>query len=79
MKRSKIFLGITTCILAVAAFAAKKSFLPATIPVYTTGARGDCTAYLGQLGTPTISPANQIGYSFNALTQCSHALYSPEE
>lgn len=34
MKRSKIFLGVTTCLLAVAGIAAAKKFNPATTRFY---------------------------------------------
>jgi len=45
MKRSKIFLAGTTCLLAIAGVAATKAHKVNQHPVYYTSSRGLCTAF----------------------------------
>jgi hypothetical protein len=47
MKRSKIFLGVTTCLLAVAGVAAAKRFGPSTTRYYITLGTTKCLAASG--------------------------------
>ena len=79
MKRSKIFLGLTTCILAVAAFATKNAKFNHQEAVYTLSQNNKCTSSLNKLGnTQSVSP--QAGWSYNNVIGggCVTPLFQPE-
>jgi len=78
MKRSKIFLGLTTGLLAIAALAAKKAYTP-TINAYISGPTGLCTHFVA-IGTTLLDasePITPVGY-FYRLAPCSKLLYESE-
>jgi hypothetical protein len=79
MKHSKIFLGATTCILAVAALAAKKAQFTVTRELYTT----NCYNTQSQGTTVHNSSSSVIGYTDvgHASSGCSskHKLYNEEQ
>jgi len=77
MKRSKIFLGLTTCILAVVAIvagAAKKDHFNAAYQVYTK----HCSKIAGVYGTLVrVGNAPPLGYTNESslLITCTTKLY----
>ena len=83
MKRSKIFLGMTTGILAVAALVAtKKSNFANTFNAYYTGAISkNCTVLAPTLfltntaGTPALWGTHEL-YTYNNGNACTTHLYT---
>lgn len=83
MKRSKLLLGMTTCILAVVALVALKSTSFTTkSPGYYAGPSGACTLACGASfftashgNAATCGQPPHPAYSYNA-TGCAHRLYT---
>jgi len=81
MKRSKVFLGITTCILAIGALAASKAKNTIQAKVYSqANNRGNCVAF-GRV-TATVTPsAGQTAQTssgnnlYTVLHNCTTLLY----
>jgi len=86
MKRSKIFLGVTTGLLAVAAvMAAKVSKFSPTTPAYYSHNNGPCTRFASiklttrSDGKPQDKASNNaLLFSYNAST-CTKKLYTEPE
>jgi hypothetical protein len=87
MKRSKIFLGVTTCFLAVAAVAATKvANFKSTKAGYFVGT--NCVLY-GISPCTTTKPSDAVCktstskvktlYSYNSLNQCGAKLFTSAE
>jgi len=82
MKRSKIFLAGTACLLAIVGVAASKAHFGNFEPVYTSSvANGPCVIPI--VGVQGFTQAKdgtslQLGYSFNA-SSCRTPLYDTGE
>ena len=77
MKRTKIFLGLTTCVLAFAALAAKKANYVNQEPVYKLDAgSGACSLSQNALGS-TRNNGNQAGFSYSS-SGCVTPLFQAE-
>ena len=80
MKRSKVFLGFTTCCLAVAALAAKKS----SSGTVTTGYYSTPSGCVGTFSPGssftlyTSASANVLSYSIAVVPSTTKTLYSQE-
>ena len=81
MKRSKIFLGLTTCILVIITLAVKSArFVGVGVePCYTLSQNNRCTSYLHISGS-TQNYGPQQGWSYNNIIGggCVTPLYQPE-
>lgn len=81
MKRSKIFLGVTTCLLAIAGVAAAKRYGSATTRYYCTAGNGGITKYCAstssfdQLSTDITKPLATVTFTENS-TSYTHLLYT---
>jgi hypothetical protein len=90
MKRSKIFLGITACALAIVAFASAKSakYFGRTVKAYYSVSNGKCTLFgnaqfftkvapgSGSLQGKVLRQGNEVlVYSYSA-SACVHPIYT---
>jgi hypothetical protein len=83
MKRSKLFLGLTTCLLAVAGLvAAKASKHTVTAKIYTSAQNLRCVEYGSALNATTTPSSNILKTSaqlvktlYTANSACLHRFY----